>query len=65
MPLDEFLHRIADREGVAREDVPDHAQAVFKTSREIAPEKAWSQLLGQLPRDWPETLAPTPAPKHH
>ena len=62
MPLDEFLHRIADREGVAREDVPDHAQAVFRT---IRAEKAWSHLLGQLPRDWPEALAPTPAPKHH
>jgi uncharacterized protein (DUF2267 family) len=63
MPLDEFLRSIADREGVASEDVLDHAQAVFKTIREIVPEKAWSHLLGQLPRDWPDALAP--APKHH
>ena len=65
MPLDEFLHRIAEREGVAPEDVLDHVQAVFKTIREIVPEKAWSHLLGQLPRDWPDALAPVPAPKHH
>jgi uncharacterized protein (DUF2267 family) len=65
MPLDEFLHGIADREGVAPEDVLDHVQAVFKTIHEIVPEKAWSHLLGQLPRDWPDALAPVPAPKHH
>jgi uncharacterized protein (DUF2267 family) len=65
MPLDEFLQRIADREGVAPEDVLDHVQAVFKTIREIVPEKAWSHLLGQLPRDWPDALALVPAPKHH
>lgn len=65
LPLGEFLHRIADREGVAPEDALEHAQAVFKTVREIVPEKAWSHLLGQLPRDWPDALAPVPAPKHH
>jgi uncharacterized protein (DUF2267 family) len=65
MTLDEFLHTIADREGVAPEDVLDHVQAVFKTIREIVPEEAWSHLLGQLPRDWPDALAPVPAPKHH
>jgi uncharacterized protein (DUF2267 family) len=65
MPLDEFLQRIADREGVAPEDVLDHVQAVFKTIREIVPEKAWSHLLGQLPRDWPDALALVPAPRHH
>jgi uncharacterized protein (DUF2267 family) len=65
MPLDEFLHSIADREGVAPEDALDHAQAVFKTIREIVPETAWSHLLDQLPRDWRDALAPVPAPKHH
>ena len=65
MPLDEFLHSIADREGVAPEDALDHAQAVFKTIREIVPETTWSHLLNQLPRDWPDALAPVPAPKHH
>jgi hypothetical protein len=28
-------------------------------------EKVWSHLLSQLPRDWPDALAPLPAPKHH
>lgn len=65
MPLDEFLHSIAAREGVAPEDVLDHAQAVFKTIHEIVPETAWSHLLNQLPRDWPDALAPVPAPKQH
>jgi hypothetical protein len=40
-------------------------RAGFKTVREIAPETAWSHLRGRLPRDWPETLAPTPAAEHH
>jgi hypothetical protein len=44
--------------------VLDHVQAVFKTIRAIVPETAWSHLLGRLPRDWPETLVPTPAPRH-
>jgi uncharacterized protein (DUF2267 family) len=65
MPLDEFLHSVADREGVAPEDVLDHVQAVFKTIREIVPEKTWSHLLAQLPHDWTDALAPAPAPKHH
>jgi uncharacterized protein (DUF2267 family) len=65
MPLGEFPHSIAGREGVAPEDVLDHVLAVFKTIREFVPEKAWSNVLGQLPRDWPDALAPVPAPKHH
>jgi uncharacterized protein (DUF2267 family) len=31
MPLDEFVARVAEREGVSREAALDHAHAVFVT----------------------------------
>ncbi|HEV7751009.1 MAG TPA: DUF2267 domain-containing protein [Baekduia sp.] len=57
MPLDEFLRRVAEREGISRELAPDHARAVFRTLREALPEREVSDLLAQLPSDYEPMLA--------
>jgi uncharacterized protein (DUF2267 family) len=57
MPLDEFLRRIAEREGVARDVAPEHARAVFLTLREAVPEREISDVLAQLPDDYEPVLA--------
>jgi uncharacterized protein (DUF2267 family) len=56
MPLDEFVARVAQREGLDREDALDHARAVFATLREALPPKELSDLLAQLPRGYAEAL---------
>jgi uncharacterized protein (DUF2267 family) len=56
MSLDEFIRRVAEREGVATEDALDHAQAVFTTLREVIPDKEWADLLAELPRGYAEAL---------
>jgi uncharacterized protein (DUF2267 family) len=57
MPLDEFLRRIAEREGVAPDVAPDHTRAVFLTLREAVPEEEISDLLAQLPSEYEPVLA--------
>jgi uncharacterized protein (DUF2267 family) len=56
MSLDEFISRVAEREGVSTEDALDHAQAVFITLREVIPDKEWADLLAELPRGYAEAL---------
>lgn len=56
MSLDEFIYRVAEREGVSAEEALDHAQAVFTTLREVIPDKEWSDLLAELPRGYSEAL---------
>jgi uncharacterized protein (DUF2267 family) len=56
MSLDEFIARVAEREGVSTEDAFDHAQAVFTTLHEVIPDKEWSDLLAELPRRYAEAL---------
>jgi uncharacterized protein (DUF2267 family) len=56
MPLDEFLHRIAEREGVPPAAAPDHARAVFLTLREALSEQEIADVLAQLPRDYEPVL---------
>jgi uncharacterized protein (DUF2267 family) len=54
--LDEFVGRIADREGVTWEDALEHARAVFATLREALPDKELSDVLAELPRAYSEAL---------
>lgn len=54
--LDDFVARIADREGVAWEDALEHSRAVFTTLREALPDKELSDLLAQLPHGYQEAL---------
>jgi uncharacterized protein (DUF2267 family) len=56
MSLDEFVARVAEREGVATEQALEHAQAIFTTLREVIPDKAWSDVLAELPRGYAEAL---------
>jgi uncharacterized protein (DUF2267 family) len=54
--LDEFIARIAEREGVGYEQALDHARAVFATLRETLTDKEFSDLLSELPRGYYEAL---------
>jgi uncharacterized protein (DUF2267 family) len=56
MSLSEFVACVAEREGVPQEAALDHAQAVFRTLREVLAERAWSHLLAELPRGYAEAL---------
>ena len=56
MSLDEFVGRIADREGVSYDEALEHARAVIATLREALPPKEFSDLLAQLPRGYHEAL---------
>jgi uncharacterized protein (DUF2267 family) len=56
MSFDEFVARVAEREGVATEQALEHARAVFTTLREVIPDKEWSDLLAELPRGYAEAL---------
>jgi uncharacterized protein (DUF2267 family) len=56
MSLDEFIARIAEREGVSYEEALDHARAVFATLRETLSDKEFSDLLSELPRGYYEAL---------
>jgi len=52
MSVDEFVRRIAEREGVTPEEAHEHARAVFATLREAIPEHEFLDVLAQLPRDY-------------
>ena len=56
MSLDEFVVRVAEREGVSIEQALDHAQTVFATLREAIRDKEWSDLPAELPRGYAEAL---------
>jgi uncharacterized protein (DUF2267 family) len=56
MSLDEFIARIAEREGVSYEQALDHARAVFATLRETLTDREFSDLLSELPRGYYDAL---------
>jgi uncharacterized protein (DUF2267 family) len=56
LSLDEFVARVAEREGVSTEEALDHAQAVFTTLREALPDREFSDVLAELPRGYYEAL---------
>jgi len=56
MSLDEFIRRVAEREGVDYTQALEHAGAVFRTLRDAVPDKEFSDLLDQLPRAYQEEL---------
>jgi uncharacterized protein (DUF2267 family) len=56
LSLDEFIERIAEREGVSYEQALDHARAVFAALRETLTDKEFSDLLSELPRGYYEAL---------
>jgi uncharacterized protein (DUF2267 family) len=60
MSVDEFLTRIAQREGVSREEAEAHARAVFATLRELISGKEFSDMAAQLSDDYAPLLAAAP-----
>jgi uncharacterized protein (DUF2267 family) len=56
MSLDEFVARIAEREGASYEQALDHARAVLATLRETVTDNEFSDLLAELPRGYSQAL---------
>lgn len=57
MPLDEFVARVADREGVNRDEALLRAKAVFAALREILPDKEFYDMSSELPGEYAPLLA--------
>jgi uncharacterized protein (DUF2267 family) len=57
MSLEEFLARVAEREGVEREEAERHTRAVFAALRELVPEKEFHDVTSQLPAEYAPVLA--------
>jgi uncharacterized protein (DUF2267 family) len=57
MSVDEFLERIAEREGVSREEAVAHTRAVFAALRELVTGKELQDVAAQLPADYATLLA--------
>jgi uncharacterized protein (DUF2267 family) len=62
MSLDEFLDRIAGREGIAREEALEHARAVFAALRELVTDDELADMAAQLPKDYAGAPARMTAP---
>jgi uncharacterized protein (DUF2267 family) len=60
MSVDEFLTRVAQREGVSREEAEEHARAVFATLRELISGKEFSDMAAQLSDDYAPLLTGAP-----
>ncbi|MEA2288321.1 MAG: hypothetical protein QOD55_318 [Solirubrobacteraceae bacterium] len=60
MSVDEFLTRVAEREGVSRDEAEQHTRAVFTTLREFVSGREFSDMAAQLSRDYAALLAAAP-----
>jgi uncharacterized protein (DUF2267 family) len=52
MSLDEFLRRVAEREGVTPAEARDHARAVFAALRDAIPDREFGDITVQLPPEY-------------
>jgi uncharacterized protein (DUF2267 family) len=57
MALDEFVRRVAEREGVSEADAREHAHAVLVTLREAVGDDEFFDVTVQLPQDYEPVLA--------
>jgi uncharacterized protein (DUF2267 family) len=57
MSLDDFIARVAEREGVDESQARDHARAVLTTLREVVGHDEWSDVTVELPREYDAVLA--------
>jgi uncharacterized protein (DUF2267 family) len=57
MSLDDFLRRIAEREGVTPAEAREHARAVFATLREAVGENEFLDVSAQLPLEYTAVAA--------
>ena len=63
MSLEEFVERVAEREGVSPSEAQEHARAVFKTLRETVSEKEFEDMAAQLPDGYAPLLPSIAAPR--
>ncbi|WP_051324666.1 DUF2267 domain-containing protein [Candidatus Solirubrobacter pratensis] len=52
MSLDDFVRRVAEREGISLEAAREHVAAVLGTLRELLPDAEWRDVTAQLPHDY-------------
>lgn len=57
MSVDEFVSRVAEREGDSLDEAREHARAVLSTLREAVPDEEFVDITAQLPREFDEPLA--------
>jgi uncharacterized protein (DUF2267 family) len=55
--LHEFLHRVADREGVDEDTARKHTTTVLNALRVVVPGKEWADTVAQLPKEFERLLA--------
>jgi uncharacterized protein (DUF2267 family) len=58
MPLESFLRRVAEREGVPPAEALVHARAVLTTLREAVGDEEFFDIMSELPADYQRTLLP-------
>jgi len=58
MPLQSFLSRVAEREGVPPAEALVHARAVLATLREAVGDEEFLDVMSELPADYQRTLVP-------
>ena len=56
IPLDRFVMRVAEREGVDLEQAVAHTRAVFTTLREVIPDEELRDITDQLPAEYDALL---------
>jgi uncharacterized protein (DUF2267 family) len=56
IPLDRFIMRVAEREGVDLEEAVAHTRAVFATLREVIPDEELRDITDQLPKEYDPLL---------
>jgi uncharacterized protein (DUF2267 family) len=57
MSLDDFVRRVAEREGVSLDEAREHARAVFVTLREAIGDEEFFDVTVQLPQEYVKELA--------
>jgi uncharacterized protein (DUF2267 family) len=60
MSADEFVARVAEREGVCREEAEQHTRAAFATLREFISGDEFADMAAQLSQDYAPLLAGAP-----
>jgi uncharacterized protein (DUF2267 family) len=56
IPLDDFVHQVAEREGELDVIAREHARAVLTTVREAVTADEWHDTLAELPREYEAVL---------
>jgi uncharacterized protein (DUF2267 family) len=57
MSLEQFVRRVAEREGVTPDVAREHTRAVFASLREAVTEKEFLDITAQLPREFAAVAA--------